>query len=71
MKSHKQNSKSRDHEIMTREKKIFMFLTDDFNKGIASFLLFILLLFDKANLNFQTNIPIIHIVISLLLDFLK
>ena len=66
-----ESSKSRGDEILTHEERIFIFLSDDFYTSIASFLLSILPLFGKANLNFQTNKPIIYVARSLLLDFLK
>ena len=68
--SQKQTSKINKDEILTYEEIIFVFIRWLFNKGYA-FLLFILPVVDKANLNFQTNEPIIHVGRSLLLDFLK
>lgn len=57
--------------ILSREEKLFMFLSSSLNKSFCMFVLSVTPLFDKLNLTLQSASPQIHILLKLLLDFLK
>lgn len=56
---------------LSRQERVFMFLTADLNKCICYFLLHVIPVFDKANIILQSQAPHVHILRSLLTDMLK
>nr|XP_042896620.1 uncharacterized protein LOC122269097 [Parasteatoda tepidariorum] len=59
------------NEILSREERIFMFLSSDLNKAFVHFLLFIVPLFENLNLQLQSNIPKIHVMGQLMNNLFK
>lgn len=56
---------------LTREERIFMFLSSDINKAYCLFLDFIIPTFEKTNLILQSEEPKVHVLNSLLLDMFR
>ena len=56
---------------LTREERIFMFLSSDVNKAYCLFLDYIIPVFEKTNLTLQSEAPKIHILNELLVDMLR
>lgn len=65
------NSACYSKEVLTREERLFMFLSSNLNKAFVYFLLNSLPLFEEPNISLQTNNPKIHVLRSLLLEMFK
>ncbi|KAH8018341.1 hypothetical protein HPB51_003062 [Rhipicephalus microplus] len=56
---------------LTREERLLYFLTSDVNFAYGLFLKSVILVFDKANAQLQSQAPQIHLLQSLLMQFLR
>jgi len=56
---------------LTKEERVFMFLSSDTNKAYSLFLAYIIPIFERSNVILQSGAPKIHILNSLLVDMLK
>lgn len=64
-------SKTNQSTVLTREEKIFMFLSSDLNKAYSLFLLGVIPIFEKTNIVLQSSSPQIYRLQELLLELLK
>lgn len=58
-------------EVLSREERLFLFLSSDLNKAFAQFLLHTLPLFEEPNVTLQSNSPKIHVLRKILCETLK
>nr|XP_042899054.1 uncharacterized protein LOC122269520 [Parasteatoda tepidariorum] len=67
----KRHKAQKDSSTLSKEEKIFMFLSSDLNKCFSLFLLNVIPTFEKVNVILQSSSPQIHRLRALLLDMLK